>query len=253
MSLLTNVFRSKGSAMTTENVATAATAVLPAGHDVEGPWFVPEHLRADYAAIVEVPAADKLRHRDFLAGRLYAEGMAQLERDEIAKMMRRGGNEDEARKVMFSNGMYRLNGRFEPGVDEEMRLHGLYDVGGAEWPDDAAERIAHAARLELAKRAHQQRISRARSAEAARCPMCNEVRRKQMPAAGRPESVYAAEVGNRVPVPGLGSVRCCGQCAVVIANTAAERLAAAAGAGGKTRGELAAQWLDAQVPAAAER
>lgn len=223
--------------------AASAGAILPAGHDVEGsPTFVPEHLRADYAAIVDVPDSARLTHRAYLASRLYNDGAAQIERDAIADYMRRYSvDEHTARKYLCG-----MSGRFVVSAEDSARLHKLYDVGGTAWPDDAPDWIAHTARLELAARAVRAR-AHAAAADAARCPLCLEVRPTQTRMDDR-QSVRDAQVTQRVPVPGLPSVRCCGQCAVVIAAAAVERIAAYEGAQGMTRGALAVHWLDAQLP-----
>jgi hypothetical protein len=242
--------------MTKADYVTAADAagasadpgvILPAGHDVEGSsTFVPEHLRADYAAIVDIPDSVRLTHRDYLASRLYDEGAAQLERESIADYVARYSvDEHTARRYLCG-----ISGNFVVSADDSTRLHKLYDVGGTAWPDDASARIAHTARLELATRAVRSRASAAAAADAARCPMCLEVRPKQTQWDDR-ASTRDASVSNRVPVPGLPPVRCCGQCAVVIAAAAVERIAAYDGAAGMTRGELAAQWLDSQLSAPA--
>ncbi|WP_336879873.1 hypothetical protein [Rhodococcus globerulus] len=220
---------------------TAGVVELPEGCDVESSfWRVSPTLRADYVSLSAADLSSRERKdlRQRLASHLYNEAAEAWRADSLSAYMRKHNvGKGEALRYMAG-----FDGRITIDVTTSMELHARFDVGtGSEWPTDSESRIEHLWRLEQSTRIVQQRASLATSNAARTCPMCKQI----------PAELAQTRVTARTPAAGLPSVRVCGVCADVIGHLHAERAANAVVDAGKSRRDLAAEYLAANDPNAA--
>ncbi|QNG20217.1 hypothetical protein G4H71_13290 [Rhodococcus triatomae] len=221
--------------MSTHTPAPIAVTPLPEGHDVKGSfWYVrPEH-RADYVSLstADLPHRERKDLRRQLASILYDDALKTWRADTLADYMRRHNvNEYQALKYIGD-----LSGRVAVGVDTSQQLHERFDVGGSEWPSDAEPRVEHLWRLQRSKWLADSRAKASDYAASNRCPMCHDVAPAHLP---------ALRVTRRTPAPGVPPVNICGVCEAAIAHVHSERATNAVVVDGKSRRDLATEYLDA--------
>lgn len=233
-----NIFR-KGKHHMTTHTDTAA-APLPEGFDDRKSfWYVPLDRRADYVSLSSADLAHRERKnlRERLASILYDDAAEVWRAETLANYMARY-NVTERDAMKYLGGFH---GRIVVDDGTSLELHQRFDVGGIEWPADAEARVEHLWRSGEAARRSVSRAKAAEHAAANKCPMCEEV------APDHPDR----RVARRTPVRGLPPVHVCRNCADTIADLHADRVANAVVHSGKSRRDLASEFLDAHEPNAA--
>lgn len=216
-------------------------APLPIGYDDrESEWWIkPEH-RADYVtfSVDDMPPAERVTLREALAASMYDAAVDAWRTSTIAEYMRRHDVSERDATRYLGN----LRGNVVPGPDVARELHARCGVGGTDWPADAEARVEHLWRRECAVKVADMRVRYAADVEANTCPMCHDV---VWPGRGDHGTEPARRVVSRIPVRGLPPVVVCGVCADAIAHVHAERAATEIVVDGKSRRDLASEFLDA--------